>query len=237
MKRFLIGAMCAATYLLSQAADFFSTEKCDELFTIGTRLGVNTTNRTIGDKAYPDCYHHESWGTGIDIGAVVSINIRDYLSIQPGFFFESRNGAYTLMGTAAGSALADDGSEIAQAGKRRSYNFTIPVMAVLGFNVTDELRWNVEAGPYVAFVLDSKLSDKRFVVDGKADTALFRQEAATVDFGFKMGTAIEIMDHYYVGAHYMAGCLPAWKDRKIGNVSKDFGGVTKGWVFTIGYNF
>ena len=52
-----------------------------------------------------------------------------------------------------------------------------------------------------------------------------------------MGTAIEILDHYYVGAHYLAGCLPAWKDRKIGNVTKDFGGVTKGWVFTIGYNF
>jgi len=237
MKRFIIGAACAATCLLSQAADFFSTEKCDEMFTIGARLGVNTTNRTIGDKAYPDCYHHESWGTGIDVGAVVSINIRDYLAIQPGFFFESRNGSYTLMGTAAGSALTDDGSEIAQAGKRRSYNFTIPVMALFRFNITDDVRWNVEAGPYVAFVLDSKLSDKRFVVNGKADEPLFRQKAAAVDFGFKMGTAIEILDHYYVGAHYLAGCLPAWKDRNIGNVTKDFGGVTKGWVFTIGYNF
>lgn len=237
MKRLLIGAACAASCLFSQATDFFSTEKCDELFTIGVRLGVNTTNRTMSDKAYPDCYHHESWGTGIDVGAVVGINIRDYLAIQPGFFFESRSGAYTLIGTAEGSALAADGSEIAQAGKRRSYNFTIPVLAVFGFNVTDDVRWNVEAGPYLAFVLDSKLSDKRFVVNGTAEDPLFHQKAAGFDFGFKMGTAIEILDHYYVGAHYLAGCLPAWKDRKIGNVTKDFGGVTKGWVFTIGYNF
>lgn len=237
MKRFLIGAVCAATGLLTQAADFFSTEKCDELFTIGARLGVNTSNRTIGDEAYPDCYHHEGWGTGIDVGAVVSINIRDYLAIQPGLFFESRSGSYTLMGTAAGSGVSDKAGEIAQSGKSRSYNFTIPVMAIFRFNVTDEVRWNVEAGPYVAFVLDSKLSDKRFIADGAINEPLFRQDAATVDFGFKMGTAIEIFDHYYVGAHYLAGCLPAWKDRKIGNVTKDFGGVTKGWVFTIGYNF
>lgn len=237
MKRFLICTICAATAFCASATDFFSTEKCEELFTFGARVGVNTTNRTLGDSAYPSCYHHENWGTGLDIGATVGLNIRDYLTIQPGFFFETRNGAYTIMGTADGSGIPGDGSEIAQTGKRRSYNFTIPVMAVFGFNVTDDLRWNVEAGPYVSFVLDSTLKDKRFVVNGNADEPLFAQKAAGVDFGFKMGTAFEILDHYYVGAHYMAGCLPAWKDRKIGNVTKTFGGVTKGWVFSIGYNF
>lgn len=237
MKKFLIGALCAATSICASAADFFSTEKCDELFTFGARIGVNTSNRTIGDKAYPSCYHNESWGTGFDVGAVVSLNIRDYLSIQPGFFFESRSGGYTIMGTGEGSALPTDGSEIAQTGRRRSYNFTIPVMAVFGFNVTDDVRWNVETGPYVAFVLDSKLKNKRFVVNGTADEPLFSQKAAGIDFGFKMGTAFEILDHYYIGAHYMAGCLPAWNDRKVGNITKTFGGVTKAWVFSIGYNF
>lgn len=237
MKRFLLGAMCALAVGSASASDFFSTEKCDDLFTFGARIGVNTTNRTLKSSAYPDCYHHESWGTGFDIGAVADINIRDYISIQPGFFFESRSGSYTLMGTAAGSFLTDDTSEIAQAGNRRSYNFTIPVMAVLHFNVTDDVRWNVEAGPYVAFVLDSSLKNKRFVVNGTADTPLFSQKAATVDFGFKMGTALEILEHYYVGAHYLAGCVGAWKDLKVGPITKTFGGVTKGWVFSIGYNF
>lgn len=241
MKRLILGAVCAMTVGAASAADFFSTEKCDELFTFGARLGVNTSNRTLGDKAFPDCYHNESWGTGIDVGAVASINIRDYISIQPGFFFESRSGSYTLMGTALGSMPASDPSEtypeIAQAGKRRSYNFTIPVMAVLGFNVTDDVRWNVEAGPYVSFVLDSSLKNKRFVVNGEAEHPLFSQKAAGVDFGFKMGTAIRILDHYYVGAHYMAGCIPAWKDLKVGGFTKNYDGLTKAWVFTIGYDF
>lgn len=237
MKRLLAGALCAMTVAGASAADFFSTEECEDLFTFGARIGVNTSNRTIKDSAYPDCYHNESWGTGFDIGAVASINIRDYIAIQPGFFFQSRGGSYTLMGTARDSALPDDGSEIAQAGKRRSYNFTIPIMAILRFNLTDDLRWHVEAGPYVSFVLDSSLKNKRFVVNGTSETPLFMQKAANVDFGVKMGTALQILDHYYVGVHYMAGCIPAWKDREVGNITKTYGGLTKAWVFSIGYDF
>lgn len=235
MKRFLTGIICALTVAGASASDFFSTEKSEELFTFGARIGVNTTNRTISGSAFPGCYNHESWGTGFDAGVVASIHFRDYLAIQPGFFFESRSNSYTLMGSPAGTVYHD--SEIAQAGRHNSYNFTIPVMAIIGFNVSDEVRWNVEAGPYVAFVLNSKLSNKYFVVDGDFSEPLFRQKAAGVDFGFKLGTAFQIYDHYYIGAHYMAGCLGAWKDLKFDTYKKDFGGVTKGWVFSIGYEF
>lgn len=237
MKKLLTLALCAVTAVSASAADFFSTEKCDDLFTFGARGGVNTSNRTIKSSAFPDCYHHESWGTGFDIGVTVGLNIRDYLTIQPGVFFESRNGSYTIMGTRQGSALPDDGAEIAQAGRRRSYNFTIPVLAVFHFNLTDGLKWNVEAGPYVAFVMGGKITASRYVVNGTADEPLFSQKPAGLDFGFKMGTGFEILRHYYVGAHYMAGCLDAWKDRKVGNITKTYGGVTKGWVFSVGYNF
>lgn len=237
MKRLILSAVCAISMFGASAADFFSTDECPDMFTFGARIGVNTSNRTLGSDAIPDAYHHESWGTGFDIGAVVDLNIRDYLSIQPGFFFESRTGSYTLMGSVNDGATPPMISEIAQAGKRSSYNFTIPVMAVMHFNVTDDLRWNIEAGPYVAFVLDSRLKNKRFVVNGTADTPLFMQKAAGFDFGVKMGTGLEILEHYYVGAHYLAGCLDAWKSSKTGNVTRSYGGVTKAWVFSIGYIF
>lgn len=237
MKKMVAGMICALTAINVSAADFFSTEKCDELLTFGARIGVNTSNRTIKDSAFPDCYHHESWGTGFDVGVVANLNIRDYIAIQPGVFFESLTGEYALMGTRNGSVLPDDGSEIGQVGHRRSYNLTIPVMAVLRFNVADNVRWNVEAGPYVSFVLDSSLKNERFVVNGTSTEPLFSQAPASVDFGFKMGTAFELFDHYYVGAHYLAGCLPAWQDRKVENITKTYGGLTKTWVFSIGYNF
>ena len=240
MKKAFLGALCALAIsstasFTASAAEFFNTDKSPELFSFGVRMGVNTTNRTIKDAAFPDCYNHEDWGTGFDLGVVANIQFRDYLSLQPGFFFESRSGSYTLLGTRAASKLPDDGSEIAQAGKHNSYNFTIPVMAVIGFNVTDDIRWNVEAGPYVAFVLNSKLRDKHFVVNGPSTEPLFSQKAAPVDFGFKLGSAIELFRHYYFGVHYMAGCVSAWRDLKVDNYTKTFGGCTKGWMFTIGY--
>lgn len=237
MKRLFISSICALTAIAASASDFFSTEKCDNLFTFGARIGVNTTNRTLGSDALPDAYHNESWGTGFDAGFTVDLNIRDYISIQPGFFFETRSGSYVMMGYQSDLFGTNDDSEIAQAGKRSSYNFTIPVMAIFHFNLADNLRWNVELGPYVAFVLDSSLKNKRFIVDGTSETPLFSQKASSFDFGIKMGTGLELFSHYYLGVHYLAGCLDAWKDLTVGSYTKSFGGVTKGWVFSLGYNF
>lgn len=233
MKRLLAAALCLTSITGAWASDFFSTEKCDQFFTFGARFGINTTNRTLDSKSIAyDAYTHQSWGTGIDVGVVANLNFRDYLTIQPGFFYESRSGRYTLMGH---QDFTD--SEIAQTGKRNSYNFTIPVMAVIGFNITDDIRWTVEAGPYVSFLLSSKLKNERFVINGTSTIPLFDQKAASVDFGFKMGFGVKVLQHYYCGIHYLAGCVPAWKDLKIDNLTKDFGGVTKGWVFSIGYDF
>ena len=232
MKRTLISTICALSIFGASAQDFFSTEKCEDLISFGARIGVNTSNRTIGGDAFSPSYNHASWGTGFDLGGVANINFRDYLTIQPGLFYESRSGNYTLMGIQEST-----GAEIAQAGRRNSYNFTIPVMAVIGFNISEDVRWNVEAGPYVAFVMDSKLRDKNFVVNGLTDEPLFNQKAATVDFGFKLGIGTKVLGHYYCGVHYMAGCVPAWKDLKIGKVKQGFAGCTKGWVFSLGYDF
>lgn len=237
MRRILAGIICGLTIFGVSAADFFSTEKSEELFTFGARIGVNTTNRTIKNSAFPRCYNHESWGTGFDAGVVADIHFRDYLALQPGFFFESRSNSYTIMGPGDGSMLPPVDAEMAQAGKHNSYNFTIPVMAIVSFNLSDQIRWNAEAGPYVAFVLNSKLTNKYFVISGEAYEPFFRQKARSVDFGFKLGTSFQIYDHYYVGGHYMAGCLPAWKDRDLGKYTESYGGVTKGWVFSVGYNF
>lgn len=238
MKKLLACALCALSVLGASAEDFFSTAKCDKLITFGARIGVNTTNRTIDKKAFYNSYTHESWGTGFDIGAVVNFNFRNYLTIQPGLFFESRSGRFTLMNA---QFSENSNTLVAQAGKRNSYNFTIPVMAIIGFNVTDAIRWNLEAGPYVSFVLDSKIKNQYVVISGDPDPVLFNQKAATVDFGFKLGTGIKVLDHYYFGVHYLAGCLKAWKDREVitetGPATISFGGLTKGWMFCLGYDF
>lgn len=238
MKHFAIGLlMLAGTAAAAQASDFFSTEPAEEFITYGARIGVNTANRTLSSDAFPACYHNESWGTGFDLGGVVNFNFLDCVSVQPGLFFESRSGRNVIMGTASGSGLHDDGSEIAQAGKHNSYSLVIPVVGVAHFNVADEVRWNLDFGPYVAFTLGSSMKNKRYIIDGDATQALFRQKPAGADFGFKFGTSIDILNHYNIGVHYMAGCTRAWQNRELENLTKSYGGHTKAWVFTVGYNF
>lgn len=236
--RALVIAACAMPgAVTAQAADFFSTAECPSFLDFGVRLGVNTSNRTISTDAFPNCYSHENWGTGFDLGVVADLNIRDYIAIQPGVFFGMQRGTFTLMGSPAGSGLPDDGSQTAQAGSRRSFGITVPVVATVRFNITDDLRWSVDAGPYVAFTLGSSVKTRALVSDSPDPTPLFSQKPASVDFGFKMGTGLQLKGRYYIGAHYMAGCLGAWKDRTIGNLTKTYGGVTKTWTFTLGYDF
>lgn len=237
MKKRGLLIIALLTVLTARGADFFSTSQSETLFDIGVRLGVNTSNRTVSPDAMPG-YNHQSWGTGFDIGAVVDINIRDYFAVQPGIYFETRSGNYTFVvpfEDAVGKSL-----NMTQSGSRRDCNLTIPVMASFRFNISDNIRWIAEAGPYLSFVLGSSQDNKVLLVDGTGidgEVPVFSQKPSTVDFGFRLGTGLLLSHHYYLGIHYSAGALNAYKDRRISNLKQVFGGRTKSWLFTIGYNF
>lgn len=231
----LSGLLCVAS---ASASDFFSKEAPSRMLNLGVHVGVNTSNRTVGDGVF-SAYNHNSWGTGFDAGITADLNIRDYISIQPGFFFQSRSGDYCYVDeTAMYYIPSPDASGLSstykdtQVGHIRSYHFDIPIMVALHFNVTPMVRWNVEAGPYVSFKLHSNEGD-RISVEGYSPTGDLRDyylNAKGVDFGVKMGTSLTIRNHYNVGAHYQAGCLDAWKESWMK-------GRNKAWTFTLGYIF
>lgn len=244
MKTTILSLALAASAFGASAADFFSTERTEDTFNFGVRIGVNTSNRTVNNKAMFDDamsagYGRQSWGTGFDLGAVVDINIRNYLSIQPGFFFESRSGDYTFFR----NSIYDGGSGpmTTQIGHLRSYAFNIPILASFHFNITDDIRWDVDFGPYIGFNLGSSLKDKVLqsnLITNSVVERIFDRKPAPVDFGFKFGTAFRILGHYYVGAHYMAGATKAWKNLELDAITeRNYGGRTKAWVFTLGYDF
>ncbi len=236
-KTVMMAFMALAGLQMAQGADFFSTAGSEDKFSVGARIGVNTTNRTISDNALPYCYHKESWGIGFNLGVVATFNIRDWISVQPGLFYESRSGSYTLTGDPKGSGLME-GYNASVSGTRNSYNFTVPVMAVFNFNVCDELRWGVEVGPYVSLLLGSNVNVKAAITDSPDSVFLpIPERASAFDFGFKMGTSLTLHRRWYAGVHYMAGCAKAWKLLKVDNMEKNFGGITKGWIFSLGYDF
>lgn len=217
----------------ASGADFFSTERSESTFDIGVHFGINTTNRTMAKDVFKE-WNHNSWGVGIDAGATVDINFRDWFSVQPGFFFESRSGNYAYaynVGNSDGSI-----STVTQLGHGRSYNFTIPVMAAVHFNVTDDLRWNIELGPYFQFGFSNSFSNKATYPlailsnNGVVPAGTGIAKTKGFDFGLKTGTSLTIKEHYNVGIHYEAGCLDAWKPSQLG-------GRNKGWIFSVGYIF
>ena len=221
----------------ASAQEFFSTEHPDRLFTIGVRAGFNTSNRTITSSSLPGLYHHESWGTGFDFGATVGINIRDYLAIQPGVFFEARYGRNVIMGDLTSESGAP--YEYAVAAKRDSYNLTIPVMAQFSFNLSDAIRWQVEAGPYLQILFSSKVKPREeFSADPSQAPDILPSRASGADFGLKFGTGLLFDRHWYLGIHYLAGLTNAWKERQMGaGISQSYGGHAKAWTFTVGYDF
>ena len=236
-RSILIGILSLAGVLTGEAQEFFSTERRDELFTLGVRAGVNTSNRTVASDCGFD-YQYQSWGTGFSAGLVADINIRDYVAIQPGVFFESCSGHSTF--TSVVPNLVDRDAYVAQSAHRHTYNLNIPVLASFRFNVTDAIRWQIEAGPYVAFLLKSKLQNKELIASRPEleNEVPFKGKPASVDFGLKIGTGLEFMSHYYVGVHYEAGLTRAYKNKDLGNnLIRTYGGHTKAWTFTLGYNF
>lgn len=229
-SRFLI----IATILLSSvssasAQDFFDTADAPSFFNIGVRLGFNTSNRTFTKDAF-NLWTNDSWGTGFNIGAVVNLNFKEYLSIQPGIFFESRNGKYAYLTEYIDSYNKEQ--TFYQMGTLRAYYISVPVLAVLKFNIANKIKWLVDLGPYFQLKLGESGQDNINVLYRLPQANQYDYYTATSNsfgVGLKLGTGLKFLNHYYLGIHYLAGLTNAWKDPA--------GGKNKSWEFSVGYDF
>lgn len=227
-KLFLAAAVALSCFLPGKAQEFFSTADADYLFNFGARIGINTSNRTVAHMP-GQMWNSNSWGLGFDAGVVADINLKNFISLQPGFFFESRSGAFAYKTLGSGP----DARDIIQLGKGRQYLFSIPLLVSVHFNITDRLRWDVDFGPYLQFVLKSTFNGKfiyPLTTFGGNIEYFDNPKSSVFDIGLKMGSGLTLFEHYYLGVHYMAGLCNAWDPGKLG-------GRNKGWVFTIGYTF
>ncbi len=228
--KYLLAALLSAGTLPAFSAEFFSTEPAEQLFNFGVRLGVNASNRTFPKETF-SAWNVNSWGSGFNAGVVVNLNMREYISIQPGIFFESRSGNYSYSENYVNNKNESD--YFTQLGRLRTYNLIIPVMASFRFNIADNLQWLVEAGPYAQLKLHASDSNKIQVIDQPTPTSPLKLEYAKsnfADWGFKLGTGISFNQHYSFGIYYLAGCSKVWK-------SPLDGGLNKAWTFTLGYDF
>ncbi|MCH5239007.1 MAG: PorT family protein [Muribaculaceae bacterium] len=213
----------------TRAQEFFDTSDPDKFFRIGARAGFNTSVRTFPGGHY-NLWNNNSWGTGLNVGAVANLNFKEYLTLQPGFFFESRSGNFAYLTeyiTGYGT-----NAEHYELGHHRGYYFTIPVMGILKFNLSPKIKWSVEFGPYLQINLKDTGQNNVAVLYRLPQSNNYSQYIAELrgfDIGFKMGSGLLLYSHYYVGFHYLAGACNAWK--------RPSGGHNKSWMFSIGYDF
>lgn len=231
MKLFsgLIAALFSLSFIPTSSASIIDTDQPSSLFNLGVRAGINTSVHTFDSKFF-NTWNINSWGTGFDAGVVFDLNLRQYIAIQPGFFFESRSGHYSYV-----HSFIDENNDInpySQLGHYRSYYFNIPIMVSVRFSLAENVKWLVEAGPYFQLKLHSSDSESIDILTGDSYDNIRSEQAKanSSDFGLKIGSGILVNNHYSFSIHYLAGMRDVWQ--------KPFdGGRNKAWTFTLGYNF
>lgn len=230
MKKIILSliALTGLYGLPASAQSVFDTSDAPNFFTLGARVGFNTSNRTI-PTSNVTFYNNESWGTGFNAGIVANLNFKDYLTIQPGFFYESRSGNYAYAAEYEDVFNPLDVRYVF--GHWRAYYFTIPVMGIVNFNLADNVRVSAEFGPYLQFQLKESGKGVEYFeyLPLLGQYNHFQAQQHKVDVGLKMGAGFHFYTHYYLGVHYLAGLCNAWKNPA--------GGKNKSWMFTIGYDF
>ncbi len=240
IKQIISSVMAVSAVLPVSAQKFLDTSAPDRLLTMGARIGVNSSNATVKDDVY-DLWTKNSWGTGFDLGVVADINIRNFIAIQPGIFFQSRSGDFTyasrfwVPGENENGEVVNEAHDIVQYGHNRNYNIYVPIVASLRFNVGNKVKLSVDFGPYVNFLLSSSGHGSIYKLRYEGIDqlpALYETEAErnSCDFGLKIGSGFTFFSHYYIGIHYMGGMSNVWK-------TEGMGGRNKAWTFTAGYNF
>lgn len=204
----------------ASAQDWVDTSEADNLLSYGVRLGFNTSNASRNGEQFKSKF--ESWGTGFDAGVVVNLNFNNSVSIQPGFFFQSRSHDYSFVYKHPEEGVVEYGHTLCR-------SFQVPVMGIFTMHPSDNLKWNIEFGHYFNFGLSG--SDKGTQQVGFEEQKYsdgYYDDRKKFDFGFKMGTGVQMYQHYYLGVHYECGACSVWKHA---------GGHNKAWTFTLGYDF
>lgn len=223
----LIAISCHTTQVFGQK--FFDTSDVAKFFTLSGRIGFNTSNKTFPAGHY-NLWNKNSWGTGFNVGVLANLNFKEYLTLQPGIFYESRSGDFAYLTEYLNYAGAVDTHY--EMGHLRGYYLTIPVVGVVKFNLAENIKWMVEFGPYLQFALKQTGQNNVKVLYRNPQSNNYMTYIAKqngVDFGFKLGTGLRVFSHYYIGVHYLAGACHTWKEPS--------GGKNKSWEFSVGYDF
>lgn len=144
------------------------------------KVGMNFSNVTKYDdaKALP----------GFQLGVGMDYGFSESWSLQSGLLISSK-----------GYKIEDV--------KVRPIYLDIPILAAYKFNISDNTKFVINAGPYLAFGLGGKAKDDNF------DLKLFKSDEGDwkrFDLGIQYGVGLEISEHYLVNLTGQNGFICPW---------------------------
>ncbi|MDD2961010.1 MAG: porin family protein [Muribaculaceae bacterium] len=230
------------------ASEFMDSSPASKPIGLGIRLGITSSSVGMNTKdIYPDLKKGiTEWGAGFEVGAVVNLNIKNFFTLQPGFFFQNKSYNSTLINMNSANQKLENAL-----GHSRFYYFQIPVLCSFRFNITNELKWNVDFGPYFAFGIggDTKyesfsteinngnaiIESRDYKYDYFGDSNSYNVRMKSFDWGFKIGTGLTFLQHYSLSVYYNIGCKNVANNHQ--SFLKDPSAKNKQWSFTLGYDF
>ena len=171
------------------------------------QFGMNFSNMTKLDesKALP----------GFKLGIGMDYAFTDSWSFQSGLMFASK-----------GFKVKEDGWKATQ----RPIYLDIPLLAAYKFNITDDIKFVIDAGPYLAIGLGGKYKD-----DDDDDWKVFDDEGSNwkrFDLGIQWGIGVELGEHYLVNFTGQNGFITPYDFP-----SEYDGDKPKNMTFTIGVGY
>ncbi|WP_304245931.1 porin family protein [Phocaeicola plebeius] len=171
------------------------------------KFGMNFSNMTKDSEAKALPGFH--LGVGMDYG------FSENWSLQSGLMISSKGYKY-------------DKDVLGADFKARPIYLDIPILAAYKFNISDNTKFVINAGPYLAFGLGGK---GKFDVDGAEDIKVFKGEEgmSRFDLGIQYGIGLEISEHYLVNLTGQNGFICPW--------DVEDGDKPKNMTFSIGVGY
>lgn len=228
MKKILMFALIAGMFLGVNAQEV----------KFGVKGGMNLSALGGDMKKFLDEWMGLSQKTrvGFHIGAFVDVEMTENFYIQPGLFYSSK-----------GVKAEDSGDKLTM-----NLNYLeIPILASYRIAVSDNMKWHINAGPYLAYGLGGKIKtsgdgddDEDYYSYGDDDEGDWDEGSDKVfdkkggdlkrfDFGLSFGTGMSF-NAFYLGLKYDLGLVniggETWKEGKVKVKNSNF-------AISVGYTF
>lgn len=255
MKRYLLSTCIAivAGISSSSAQIVINTAPADRPVSFGVRIGGNVSNTSTNEASLMPAIemYSPNWRGGVTAGFVADLNIRQYISIQPGIFYSSASHGFKRVSIGSDVDQPLPFASITTSTSVAHY-IQVPVMASMKFECGPHIKLIGEVGPYFAwgFGGHEKYTVNRY--DGNTGNPADRRHkrdyfgnggvSHRFDWGFKMGAGVAFGD-FIISAHYLAGCRDILGTDACNDPNADpmlragVKGHNKMWQFTAGYNF